>query len=92
MATRRLYLFRHSSDLGNAHAHALFNRLVATNVGPRDVPGQVRQLLQHASTPRAIAPRHGTNRYPTPASVTKCFGIDASASTFLRKLAMCTRT
>ena len=31
MATRGLYVFKHSTDLGNAHAHALFDRLGVTN-------------------------------------------------------------
>ncbi|HNC17003.1 MAG TPA: type I-C CRISPR-associated protein Cas7/Csd2 [Accumulibacter sp.] len=30
MATRGLYVFRHDSELGNAHAHALFDRLKIT--------------------------------------------------------------
>jgi CRISPR-associated protein Csd2 len=34
MATRGLYVFKHSTDLGNAHAHALFDRLVVTNRDP----------------------------------------------------------
>ncbi len=34
MATRGLYVFKHSTDLGNAHAHALFDRLVVVNREP----------------------------------------------------------
>ena len=34
MATRGLYVFKHSTDLGNAHAHALFDRLAVTNRDP----------------------------------------------------------
>lgn len=33
----------------------------------------------------------GTKRYPIPASVTRCFGIEAFFSIFFRRLAMCTR-
>lgn len=33
-----------------------------------------------------------TKRYPTPTSVNRCWGMDGLASTFLRRLAMCTRT
>jgi CRISPR-associated protein Csd2 len=40
MATRGLYVFKHESKLGNAHAHGLFERLaVSRNTGdapPRD--------------------------------------------------------
>ena len=34
MATRGLYVFKHSTDLGNAHAHALFDKLVVINRDP----------------------------------------------------------
>ena len=30
MSTRGLYVFKHNSELGNAPAHALFDRLTAT--------------------------------------------------------------
>ncbi len=33
MATRGLYVFQHESDLGNAPAHALFDRLTVSRVG-----------------------------------------------------------
>lgn len=38
MATRGLYVFKHDSELGNAHAHALFKRISAKPVAeiPRD--------------------------------------------------------
>ena len=31
MASRGLYVFKHATDLGNAHAHALFDKLVVSN-------------------------------------------------------------
>ena len=34
MATRGLYVFKHDSELGNAHAHALFDRLTVTAAVP----------------------------------------------------------
>ena len=34
MATRGLYVFKHSSELGNAHAHALFDKLTVRNLAP----------------------------------------------------------
>ncbi|MCC6593493.1 MAG: type I-C CRISPR-associated protein Cas7/Csd2 [Xanthomonadales bacterium] len=38
MATRGLYVFEHASELGNAHAHALFDRLTVTRRGDVPVP------------------------------------------------------
>ncbi len=34
MATRGLYVFKHDSELGNAHSHALFDRLAISSVDP----------------------------------------------------------
>ena len=39
MATRGLYVFTHTSDLGNAHAHALFDKLTVQNRAP-DAPAR----------------------------------------------------
>ena len=39
MATRGLYVFKHSSELGNAHAHALFDKLTVRNRTP-DAPAR----------------------------------------------------
>jgi len=39
MATRGLYVFTHTSDLGNAHAHALFDKLTVQNRTP-DAPAR----------------------------------------------------
>jgi CRISPR-associated protein Csd2 len=38
MATRGLYVFKHDSELGNAHAHALFERVRVTRTPGVDVP------------------------------------------------------
>ena len=38
MATRGLYVFRHDSELGNAHAHALFDRIAIVRRAGVDVP------------------------------------------------------
>jgi CRISPR-associated protein Csd2 len=38
MATRGLYVFKHDSELGNAPAHALFERIVVTRQAGIDVP------------------------------------------------------
>lgn len=34
MATRGLYVFKHDSELGNAHAHSLFDRLTVAAIDP----------------------------------------------------------
>lgn len=38
MATRGLYVFKHDSELGNAHAHSLFDKLVIAREAGVDVP------------------------------------------------------
>lgn len=38
MSTRGLYVFKHDSNLGNAHAHALFDRLTVNRTDPDVVP------------------------------------------------------
>jgi CRISPR-associated protein Csd2 len=38
MATRGLYIFKHESELGNAHAHALFDRVKINRKEAVDVP------------------------------------------------------
>ncbi|GAB4472672.1 MAG: type I-C CRISPR-associated protein Cas7/Csd2 [Burkholderiaceae bacterium] len=40
MATRGLYVFKHDSELGNAHAHALFDRLSVRRNGHTDEPAR----------------------------------------------------
>lgn len=38
MSTRGLYVFKHDSELGNAHAHALFDRISIKRKADADVP------------------------------------------------------
>jgi CRISPR-associated protein Csd2 len=38
MATRGLYIFKHDSELGNAHAHALFDRIKVKRKAGVEVP------------------------------------------------------
>ena len=40
MATRGLYVFEHESELGNAHAHALFDRLAVARAGDASAPAR----------------------------------------------------
>ena len=47
MSTRGLYVFKHDSELGNAHAHALFDRLSVARVGESEA---VRRFQDYAVT------------------------------------------
>lgn len=38
MSTRGLYVFRHESELGNAHAHSLFDRIAVSRKAGSEVP------------------------------------------------------
>jgi CRISPR-associated protein Csd2 len=40
MSTRGLYVFEHESELGNAHAHALFDRLVVARAAGGGTPAR----------------------------------------------------
>jgi CRISPR-associated protein Csd2 len=40
MSTRGLYVFEHESELGNAHAHALFDRLAVGSAGDAAAPAR----------------------------------------------------
>ena len=40
MSTRGLYVFEHDSELGNAHAHALFDRLVVARADGGSTPAR----------------------------------------------------
>ncbi len=48
MSTRGLYVFEHESELGNAHAHALFDRLAAGRNG--DAAGPARDFGAYSIT------------------------------------------
>jgi CRISPR-associated protein Csd2 len=48
MATRGLYVFEHASELGNAHAHALFDRIAVTRA--EGVSGPARGFEAYAVT------------------------------------------
>ncbi len=47
MSTRGLYVFKHDSELGNAHAHALFDRLIVTRQG--DVATPAREFAAYSA-------------------------------------------
>lgn len=56
MSTRGLYVFEHQTELGNAHAHALFDRLtVSRNAADADAPARGFGAYSVAFDGRALA-------------------------------------
>ncbi len=57
MATRGLYVFKHDSELGNAHAHSLFDRIKIKRKDDVDVPrsfGDYEVSVDEASLPTGV--------------------------------------
>lgn len=57
MSTRGLYVFKHESELGNAHAHALFDRIAIKRKDGVDVPrsfGDYVVSVDDASLPNGV--------------------------------------
>lgn len=61
MATRGLYVFKHDSQLGNAHAHDLFSRIEIKRkegaVVPRDFSDYTVKIIDHEWSPRVTLER-----------------------------------
>jgi len=55
MSTRGLYVFEHESELGNAHAHALFDRLTVGRAGDAAAPARGFGAYSVAFDSRALA-------------------------------------
>jgi CRISPR-associated protein Csd2 len=55
MATRGLYVFRHDSELGNAHAHALFDRLTVARSADASAPAREFAAYSVAFDGKALA-------------------------------------
>lgn len=58
MSTRGLYVFKHDSELGNAHAHALFDRISIKRKDDVDVPrsfGDYAVSVDDASLPNGVS-------------------------------------
>jgi CRISPR-associated protein Csd2 len=55
MSTRGLYVFEHDSELGNAHAHALFDRLAIVRTGDAAAPARDFGAYSVAFDGRALA-------------------------------------
>lgn len=55
MATRGLYVFSHDSELGNAHAHALFDRLTVSRSGDAAAPAREFAAYSVAFDGKALA-------------------------------------
>lgn len=56
MSTRGLYVFEHASELGNAHAHALFDQLKVVRADPGGAPARDFGAYSVAFDGRALAP------------------------------------
>jgi CRISPR-associated protein Csd2 len=56
MACRGLYVFEHASELGNAHAHALFDRLVVTRAAGSSGPARDFSAYAVGFDGRTLAP------------------------------------
>jgi CRISPR-associated protein Csd2 len=57
MATRGLYVFKHASELGNAHAHSLFDRITVKRKEGVDVPRSFNHFdvqIDEANMPQGI--------------------------------------
>jgi CRISPR-associated protein Csd2 len=57
MATRGLYVFKHDSELGNAHAHSLFDRIKIKRKDDVDVPrsfGDYEVSVDEAALPAGV--------------------------------------
>ncbi len=57
MATRGLYVFKHDSELGNAHAHALFDRISIKRKADAEVPRSFTDyevMVDDASLPPGV--------------------------------------
>lgn len=58
MATRGLYVFKHDSELGNAHAHSLFDRIKIKRKDDVDVPrsfGDYEVSIDDAGLPTGVS-------------------------------------
>ena len=55
MSTRGLYVFEHDSELGNAHAHALFDRLVVARADGDNTPARAFGAYSVTFDGRALA-------------------------------------
>ncbi|NJA88084.1 type I-C CRISPR-associated protein Cas7/Csd2 [Rhodocyclus tenuis] len=58
MATRGLYVFKHDSELGNAHAHALFDRITIKRKDDVEVPrsfGDYEVSVDEAGLPAGVS-------------------------------------
>jgi CRISPR-associated protein Csd2 len=72
MSTRGLYVFEHDSELGNAHAHALFDRLSVTRVDGGNAPVREFGAYSVAFDGRALAPGESLQAGPGVTLTRRC--------------------
>lgn len=72
MSTRGLYVFEHTSELGNAHAHALFDRLTVTRNGDGNAPVRDFGAYSVSFDGRALAPGESLQAGPGVTLTRRC--------------------
>lgn len=72
MATRGLYVFEHASELGNAHSHALFDRLSVTRADGGSAPAREFGAYSVAFDGRALAPGESLQAGPGVTLTRRC--------------------
>jgi CRISPR-associated protein Csd2 len=72
MATRGLYVFEHESDLGNAHAHALFDKLVVERNGDPSLPARDFGAYSVSFDGRALAAGESVQAVPGVTLTRRC--------------------
>ena len=72
MSTRGLYVFEHASELGNAHAHMLFDRLTVAPAANRDGPARDFNAYAVAFDARALAVGESLEAAPGVKLTRKC--------------------
>jgi CRISPR-associated protein Csd2 len=72
MACRGLYVFQHDSELGNAHAHALFDRLQVARSGDGSAPARDFGAYSVTFDGQALAPGQSLQAAPGVTLIRRC--------------------
>jgi len=72
MSTRGLYVFKHDSELGNAHAHALFDRISVARAGDAGTPARNFAAYLAAFDGQPLAVGHSVQAAPGVTLTRRC--------------------